>query len=193
MEKKKFSFLSKKYGKYSSWAVWDDNPKNITSTKVITENYKILHSNYVIIGTNKSIEGMKGENWQNFRGKRRGSHDRKLVMAFNCKPFKGSYMTDLFKTTAKSVKDLKLKIKTNNLNISRQVSFFKEEMLDINATNKTKYIIFGKFTSKMFEKHFKNDLNINPKNIFYYEHYSSTHKSDKKWLKGLYSKLKNSK
>lgn len=186
MKKARFLELTKKYGKYGSWAIWDS--KSIESTEIISKRYKILHSKYIFVALNKSFPSK--EAWQNFRGLRRGSHDRKLVMALNVKPYKGSYMTDLFKNTCtKSVKELKKQIKTGKINIKTNVKLFTDEINDINISNKTKFIIFGKFSKKMFTKYFQIKLKINPKNIIYYEHYSSTHKTDRKWVSGLYKVL----
>jgi len=189
MNKTKFAKLTKTLGKYGSWAIWDNN--NIESTEIIAKNFHILHSNYVFIALNKSYPSVNY--WQNFRGKRRGSHDRKLVSALNSKPFKGSYMTDLFKNTnAKNVNELKLQIRAGKININNNVKKFSNEMKEIKVTNKTKFVVFGKYTKKMFTTYFQDKIvksKINSNNIIFYEHYSSTHITDKKWVSGLHKIL----
>lgn len=183
--------MTRKLGKYGSWAIWDKD--NSDSTEIIKSNLHILHSKYVFIALNKSYPSKN--NWQNFRGKRRGSHDRKLIRALNITPFRGSYMTDLFKSTnAKNANKLKSLIKTGRININNNVKKFLDEMKEIEVTNKTKLIIFGKYTKKMFTKYFQDEIvssKIDLNNIIFYEHYSSTHITDQKWVSGLQKILKS--
>lgn len=87
--------LIKKYASFASWAIWDD--KNKGDTSIIEKNLNSLHSKFILLALNFSVELYKStwKNWSNFHFGL--SNVRKLKFACNDNKIRGSYMTDLFK------------------------------------------------------------------------------------------------
>src|SRR5690554_5340017 len=104
--KSKFEEIKKIYGRFSTWAIWDEN--NESDTEIIENNIDKLHTNWIIIGLNISKPvGVSG----NFRG---GKHDRKIKTAFSNTNILGSYMTDLIKKSEKSSTEIEKEVKQGN-------------------------------------------------------------------------------
>ena len=179
-----FEVLTRKYGKYASWAIWDYVKSRIMekSAHIIFENYQECHSRYVIVGLN--ISSMV-DVWGNFRG---GRHDRKLKYAFNSSFVRGAYMTDLFKDIVE-VNSSNLSKLISKVKFSENVNLFVEEMKDIGVTDETIFIIMGTETSitgKFFKKHFRPYFLNNE--ILFHRHYSSRG-TDKKWVDSIWNDL----
>src|SRR5262245_26975352 len=85
-----FHALAARYGKYSSWAAW--SPANPADTQIITPELTCLNTSVVLVALN--ISRPIPSHWRNFHGR---DHSRKLMFAFNESPYRGAYMTDLFK------------------------------------------------------------------------------------------------
>src|SRR3972149_6643488 len=79
--------LKRKYGLYSSWAIW--NSKDRGDTLVINNNIDKLHSKYVFIGLNNSQ--LVDRVWGSFHYG--PSNICKIISIGNKGKFKGSYMT----------------------------------------------------------------------------------------------------
>ncbi|MFZ1291234.1 MAG: hypothetical protein WAR79_14150 [Melioribacteraceae bacterium] len=179
-----FNSLTSKYGKYGSWAIWDE--KNERDTNIILDNYSLLNSKYVGVGLN--ISKSHEDNWGNFRG---GKHDRKLKYAFNVSSLRGFYLTDLFKGLKEPKSNLIYKsVLSNKINLDYHINFFIDEMNDIKVNNETTFIIFGVVKSnlaRIFCTYFKNLYKKN--NIINCYHYSYYQISDKEWVTDVWNKL----
>jgi len=173
--KSDFEYLTKKYGKYASWAIW--NSEDEKDTKVIFTNKSLLNTKYVGVGLNISNPV---KTWGNFRG---GKHDRKLKQAFNESTIRGFYLTDIIKGVkdANSSNVLR-KIRNNEINIREQMNFFIEEMCDIQITSKTTFIIFGNAAYYLFNKYLKEQFPYNK--IIKHKHYSCRG-TDKDWVDSI--------
>ncbi len=169
--------LKKKYGSYSSWAIWD--PNNESNTAIIEENLTDLTSNYVFLGLNISAS-LENTPWINFHG---GKHDRKLKYASNDTFLRGSYITDLFKDLPEPV----AKNVTKNLSkdeIKDHVSFFVNEMKDVKLSDNSVLIVFGQEAAENYEKYFKEHFD---NRVIFTRHYSDTHLTDEKWVEEFWS------
>lgn len=168
-----------KYGPYASWAIWDYKDENEVS--IIDKNVSALNSRYVLLGLN--ISGtLKEIPWCNFHG---GKHDRKIKYACNDTCLRGAYITDLFKDVSES-DSAKIEKHLTPETITKNITFLEEEMNDVKADNKSKFIVLGKKASFYFESYFKQKITSN---ISYYPHYSSTQQTDKDWVLGLWKML----
>jgi len=182
---KEYKNLKKKYGAYSSWAIY--NPSNESDTEIIDRTYKKLHAKYVFLGLNIS-KLLKKSSWSNFRG---GKHDRKLKYACEKNKLSGSYLTDIFKDLPESNSSKVRKyIQKHSEEIKKNVSHFKKEMRDIKINKNTAFIVLGSdssFLLKCFNDYLKNEYKNNK--VFNYYHYSYYKLTDKKWVEGLWKKL----
>jgi len=174
--------LAKKYGNFSSWAIWDNKVENNTS--IIDGNYKQLHPNFVFLGLNISFPLIEND-WINFHS---GKHDRKLKYACNDNKLRGSYITDIFKGVAepKSVEFKKLLTKEI---IEENITNFHREMSDIKINENTVFVILGtknSLTAKYFNDYFKKDLK---NKVIYHYHHSYYGMSDKRWVEILWDRV----
>lgn len=179
-----FENIKKKYGKYSTWAIWSKDRTNENSVNCIGEDLESLNSSYILIGLNMSRKLRPWENWENFRG---GKHDRKLKYALNDSPLRGAYMTDLFKdiNNPNSVDFLNF-INENPELIDKNVKLFKEEMNDIKVSSETKFIILGGLTGKLYKQYFNQ--HFREIEVLYHKHYSARG-TDEDWVKGIWKEL----
>lgn len=180
-----FEILTKKHGKWASWAIWEYSSVRIQekSTSIIQSNLADLNSENILIGLNIS---KPVEIWGNFRG---GKHDRKLKYAFNDSPIRGAYMTDLFRIEMKESTNLARFIKCNPNIVEENVSRFIDEMRDLRINDETRFIILGKEQSilgKYFRLEFHKYFKKNP--IIYHRHYSSRG-TDKEWVESIWKSL----
>jgi len=174
--------LTKKYGHFSGWAIWDNRVENNTS--IIDENYNALHSSFVFLGLNISFP-LTENNWINFRG---GKHDRKLKYACNDNSLRGSYLTDIFKGVAEPKSGEFEKLLTKEI-IEENVDLFHREMSDIKISENTVFVVLGtksSLTAKYFNNYFKK--NLKNKVIFHY-HHSYYGISDKQWVETFWDRL----
>jgi len=174
--------IKEKYGKYASWAIWNEN--DMGDLEVIEDNIDQLHSKYVFLALNMSKSVKTWSNWENFHG---GSpHDRKLMYALNRTKLRGSYLTDLFKGIPQKDSN-KFEENLTESDIKQNVKFFKEEMKDIKLKPHSTFVILGKTnTYNLFKEHFKP--HFENKAVPYY-HYSYYGLSDEEWVKELWKKL----
>lgn len=171
--------LISKYGAFASWAIWDYiKPYD---TEVINENYKQLHSNYVLLGLNFSHE-LVGNIWQNFHD---NTHARKIKYACNDTKLRGSYITDLFKGIPEA-KSSNLRYRLTNKIIDENVELFIQEMKDIKLNDKSQFIIFGDLATQLFNSYFSKNYKNNVLSI---RHYSDYRLTDKEWVEGFWEKL----
>src|ERR1035437_9851634 len=177
---KKYNELEKKYGSYSSWAIWNEDNKK--DTCIIRTNYKQLNSKYVFLGLNISKDcNLAG--WQNFHG---GRQDWKLVGTCNHTKLRGSYLADIFKNIPiKTASELKKYIQKNQKVIKQNVDFFNKEMKDIGMTKNTVFIVLGKTAQDYFRDYFQN---VYKNKVVNYLHYSAWG-TKKEWAEGLWKKL----
>ncbi|MDR1863263.1 MAG: hypothetical protein LBQ67_05005, partial [Treponema sp.] len=92
MTEKHFEEIRTRYGKWASWAVWDE--QDITDTACIEEHIGSLRPGVIFIGLNASRD-ISQKDWLNFHTNHKA--DRNLRSLLNAAPWKGSYITDIFK------------------------------------------------------------------------------------------------
>ncbi len=93
MKKDIFYEIKKRYGKYSSFAIWNDS--NIDDLEFIEKNKTHLHGRVIFEAYNASAQI---NNLQNFHFTHQGGRDLWLARSIGKQPnLKGSYMTDFFK------------------------------------------------------------------------------------------------
>ena len=190
MDSTQYLRLRQKYGKYSSWAIWNDEDE--ADPTIIESHIEELNAKHVFIAYNASRkEGYVGHGpWANFRG---WKHDRKLKYACNDTALCGSYLTDLFK----GVKEANSKKVRDHLTpevVKKNVSFFLKEISDVGTTKETVYVILGVYNSeigKQFREHFLDQIldQMGAVNVIYYTHYSNYSLTDEQWVTGLWKEL----
>jgi hypothetical protein len=188
MNETQYPRLREKYGKYSSWAIW--NHEDEADPTIIESHIEELNANHVFVAYNASRkEGyLRDEAWANFRG---WKHDRKLKYACNdTNDLRGSYLTDLFKGI-KEPNSAKVRDYLTQEVVNKNVSCFLEEMLDIGTTKETVYVVLGVYNSdigKQFRKNFLDKMgDVN--DVIYYTHYSNFRLTDEEWVEGLWKEL----
>jgi len=178
MDKKTYEVVRKKYGRYASWAIWNQDEDQIADTEIIERNIEALHSRVVMVGLN--ISAKLERDWANFRGfnpnsdsnrARPGSHDRKLRRAFNNhKRCRGAYMTDLIKGVCEgNAQEVVRQVKSGEIDICEQIRLFKKEMETVSASGQTLFILFGRDVKRLFESHLSKSF---PRFV-HLRHYSS--------------------
>lgn len=128
MKREIFETIRRKYSKYSSFAIWDDN--DLKNVSIIKKNIDILNPNIIIVGFNAS--GVIKKEFGNFHCKHRGGRDGWLREVFNHGPIRGAYMTDIVKNDFSSRMD-KANLSKNNIKLN--VRRFKKEMNDLKSKN----------------------------------------------------------
>lgn len=181
-----FNNLKKKYGSFASWAIWDY--KNQSDTSIIDKNKSILHSKFVLLALNFSLDTniISWRDWSNFHYG--PSNVRKLKYACNNSFLKGSYMTDLFKNMVEKNSGKVGSLLNENI-IKKNIEIFNEEMKNIKINKNSKFIIWGVPSSNIasyFNKYFRQNYS-NP--IIYHTHYSYYGISDREWVTSLWKKL----
>jgi hypothetical protein len=186
MDKTQYLSICRKYGDYSSWAIW--NHEDAADPTIIKSHIEELNANHVFIACNASRrDGYIGHGpWANFRG---WKHDRKLKYACNDTTLRGSYLTDMFKGIEEANSGKVRDLLTDEV-VDKNVSCFLEEISDIGTTDKTVYVVLGVYKSeigKQFRKHFLDQMG--EVNVIYYTHYSNFRWSDEEWVTGLWKEL----
>lgn len=172
--------FKRKYGSYSSWAIWNEN--NLKDTLVIEENIPALNSEYVFLGLNVSKELDKAF-WSNFHG---GRHDRKLMIACNDTKLRGSYITDIFKDLPiTKASDVEKYLEAHPEQIKKNVDSFNNEMSDIGINEDSVFIVLGVMAQKFYENEFRG---VYKNKYVNYRHYSC-HGTDEAWVNGLGKEL----
>jgi|ERR1019366_10516989 hypothetical protein len=186
MDRAQYLRLRRKYGDYSSWAIW--NHEDEADPTIIDSHIEELNAKHVFIAYNASRkEGyLRVGHWANFRG---WKHDRKLKYACNDTALRGSYLTDLFKGIKEANSNKVRDYLTPEL-VNKNVSCFIEEISDIGTTKKTVYVILGVRNSEIanqFREHFLDQMGDT--NVIYYTHYSNFRLTDEEWVTGLWKEL----
>lgn len=176
----KIDNIKNKYGSFSSWAIWNYN--DIEDINIIDLNKSLLHNNYVLIGLNISKATTI---WGNFHKK--GSHDRKLMYAFNSFTIiKGAYMTDLIKYAEVNSKNIVEKIKNKEIDIDKSVTEFVTELRELEISSKTKFIIFGDSAREIYNRYYEKHFSENK--VYFFKHYSARG-TDKEWVEEIWKRL----
>ncbi len=174
--------LTEKYGAYSSWAIWDANDPY--STALIDQNFEQLHSRFVLLGLNIS-RPLPGNAWSNFHD---NTHAHKLKYTCNDTNLRGCYITDIFKGIVAARTEKFERLLTDQV-IKENVSFFEQEMQDIQLAQESQLIVFGtphsllaRCFSEYFQPHFGNP-------VLYFYHYAYYTLTDKEWVTGFWRQL----
>lgn len=174
-----FEELERKYGRYSSWAIWD--PADPRSSDIVRKNIDQLNPKIVMVSLN--VSATIYEPWSNFRI---GKNDRKLIHAFNQGEYRGAYMTDILKDEVEvDSSNIRKKIKSGELDINHHVDAFKTEMKDVGASKDSLFILFGKIVEETFKKYLADSF---PKYIAC-EHFA-VYGSSEDWAEKALSKLR---
>ncbi|MGB7201592.1 MAG: hypothetical protein WBD16_04915 [Pyrinomonadaceae bacterium] len=175
----KFKAIGERYGEYSSWAIW--NPDDIRDTSVIDENCHELRTDVVMVGLNVSAD-VKGRWWRNFH---MGPNDPKLRLAFNESRFRGAYMTDIVKSLVMvKAADVMKGIRRDEIDMSKHTDRFIEEMTFVGADQNSLFLVFGKDTGGLFEKHLSS---LFP-NFVLCEHFACYRKKED-WLRDIWAAI----
>jgi len=181
--RQEYDNLKRKYGGYSSWAIWDE--KNPKDPSIIESSLDTLNSRYVFLGLNISKE-LSDTPWQNFHG---GRHDRKLMKLVSRSPhLRGSYLTDLFKDFPEA-KSSALKNIPEDI-IKGHVHIFSKEMEDIGITDGTVFVVLGNDVSGYFKKYFQGKYKNNKIIDYYHYSYYGKGMTYQNWINGLLEKIK---
>jgi len=183
MDKTQYRSVCRKYGAYSSWAMW--NHEDEADPTIIESHIEELNANHVFIAYNASRkEGyVEAGPWANFRG---WKHDRKLKYGCNDTALRGSYLTDMFKGIEEA-NSAKVRYHLTPQVVNKNVSCFLEEISDIGTTKETVYVVLGVHNSeigKQFREHFLDQMG--DVNVIYYTHYSNFRLTDEEWVTGLW-------
>lgn len=179
IDRVKFDEIKTKFGAFVSWALW--NNEDESDINIIEHNLPLLNVNWILIGLNISKPVRV---WGNFRG---GKHDRKLKIAFNNSFVRGSYMTDLIKKVEKSSTEIEKELRCGELDISKHVKFFTEELELLCVNDKTKFIVFGNVARNIYDEYYERNFPENK--VYYLNHYSSRNTTDKKWVEKVWERL----
>ena len=133
----RYKKLKREYGKYSSWAIWQEageKPKSNTGDMSIFDDEKIcdkLNDKFVFVGLNGSSTHGKQEAvpWKNFHSDYSGQNDFKLRFALKGTPFWGSYITDIIKNHLEvDSKKVREDLKSNYQEVEDNIKKFKKEL-----------------------------------------------------------------
>ena len=173
--------LAKKYGMYSSWAIW--NPANPANAGIIAEHHGWLNASVVMVALN--VSRWIPNTWQNFHST---DHARKLMFAFNDSPYRGAYMTDIIKgeVEAKAGRLLE-RIGAGSIDVRKHIDAFRAEMFDVGADEHSLFILFGNDVAQFFKTH----LALIYPNHVSCAHYSNYGKgfSDAEWVEKTWTTL----
>ncbi|MCG2700534.1 hypothetical protein L6274_05820 [Candidatus Parcubacteria bacterium] len=153
-----FEQLKQEFGKYGSWAIWDEDG-SITE-KIKKDNFQtLIKPDAIFLGLNATIK--LTNDWinyhsecQEFKKKKWGQEFIKnladLIMSDEFSALRGSYMTDIVKDvdlpeSSKVIKELK----SNPEILSRSKNIFEKELnllLKISLTDKFRIICIGRDT-----------------------------------------------
>ncbi|MFA5080399.1 MAG: hypothetical protein WC472_02115 [Candidatus Paceibacterota bacterium] len=161
--------LKKEFGKYGSWALWDENGR-ITEIIEKPEFQSLIKPSIIFVGLNASMELLNLEDWINYHGEccRFGkikswkqTHASKLAEALREKEFEvfaGAYMTDIVKddnnpnsnNIAKEANLHNIELFENELNLLSKISG-SDEFRIICIGNKS-FDILNKITKYKIDK-----------------------------------------
>lgn len=166
IDQAKFKSIRKKYGKYSSWAIWaeeGDKPKSNIGDLSIFDLEKdnsflqYLNPKIILVGLNIS---RPVEVLSNFHDSRPVSQDFKIRYALKDTPLWGAYMTDIIKDFQQKAGSKVMKYLNSNPSFEEEnVKTFRVEINDLGVGNPT-IIAFGEDVYKILERNFKKEYTI---------------------------------
>lgn len=176
ISEKRFDEIGERYGRYSSWAIWD--AADIRNTSIISRCVGELRIDVIMVGVNASAD-VSGHWWKNFH---HGRNDHKLRLAFNESRFRGAYMTDIIKSvfTVKAA-DLMRDLRSKPAVIAPHLAAFKTEMSYIGADKFSLFLVFGRDAQFLFEGHLAADF----QNFIPVEHFAC-YRTTESWLRDLW-------
>ena len=175
----------------ASWAIWDS--KNLRNTKFIDEDKYInkLNPNIVFVGLNFAGIDNDHQNdstwdsWQNFHSDRR--MDRRIFNAFSKTKYEGAYMTDIIKFSATAdAKELWAKIKSDKIDMPKQLEWFIEEINALN-TDSIELYLMGNDSYYIYTNYFRNHSEFRhiENKIKSYKNIGSASPSNTQWERKL--------
>lgn len=176
IDRSTFEFIKRKYGQYSSWAIWanaGEKPKsNVGDLWVFDINknpglLQQLNPNIIMVGLNIS-RGRIAKPLANFHDERPEAMDFKIRYAFNGSPFWGAYMTDIIKDFDQKISGKVMSYLRRNKSFEREnIEFFREEINDLGTQNPI-IIAFGRDVYTILTRNFMDEYRI-----FKIPHYSN--------------------
>jgi len=160
-----YNRIRKKYGKQSSWAIWDGKDTSVWAGRdyqQIIDSGKKLNPNIVMVGLNPSAKTReKGDPLDNFHDPNNPRvklspttlrNARKLPCVFCGTIYEGAYMTDIIKDIhiPKSEEVMK-HMRAHPKKWKRNMEIFKKELKFIGAHN-PKIIAFGRKASEILAR-----------------------------------------
>lgn len=186
-----FENIRKKYGHYSSWAVWSEEgstPKSNMCNSIFDKNstLELLHTNFVLVALN--ISRAIKQPFGNFHPDYSAATDYKTRFALKNTPIWGAYMTDIIKDFEEVVSGKLMKFLRDNPGFEkRNIESFIEELKFIGADNPT-LVAIGSDSFKIMNRNLGKKIKIIK--IPHYANYSSKEKFREQVLDVL-KKLKN--
>lgn len=155
MTKKLTNTIKEKYGKYSSWTLWDKNNRanmdGVNDTNLIEK----LNTDYVFVALNCSSPADKIDFpiFGNFHSK--DANIKKFCEALENTKFQGCYITDIIKCFNESKSEILSKyLKKNPEYEKNQIRVFKEEIAHF---GKPVLLALGKTTYNILKRNHTND------------------------------------
>ena len=172
MKYEHFTEITKKYGYWSSWAIWAaalDTPKSNIGNLTIFEDKEIidiLKPNIVLVGLNISRGAIK-EPLANFHDKRPEATDFKIRHALFETPIWGAYMTDIIKDFEEKVAGNLMSYLNKHKEFEKEnIKKFEQELIDIGSKNPI-IIALGNDSYKILKR------NLKKYKIYKVSHYSA--------------------
>lgn len=163
-----FDLIKNKYGDVASWAIWSDEGQKVKSNvgdlsildpDVNGDLLTQLNPNVVLVGLNISRGSIKTP-LANFHDSRPEATDFKIRFAFKDGAYWGGYMTDIIKNfDQKDSSKVTSYLRKNKLVEEENVKIFRQELIDIGATNPT-LIAFGRDVFDILNRNFKDEFKI---------------------------------
>lgn len=160
IDQEAFDLIKRKYGSYSSWAVWapaTKGPKsNISDLSLfdLAANPAMLHTlNPAVVMVGLNISRSFDEPFRNFHDPSPRANDFKIRYAFAHTPYYGSYMTDIIKNVemVKST-DLQNHLRVNPALVRSNIAMFREELCDLPCRQPT-ILAFGMAAFSLLAEH----------------------------------------
>lgn len=171
ISRESFDAAKRKWGSYSSWAVWaharPDMPAKdgIGDVSVLDPDMNptllsTLNPNIVLLGLNAADRQVNPVPWGNFHDDYMYSQDYKTRYALYETPLWGSYMTDLFVGLHQTDSSTVLKwAKANPEGVKRHMRRLEEELKDIGA-DKPLLIAFGGTSYRLANQFLGHKYNV---------------------------------
>lgn len=178
-----FENIKRKYGKVSSWAVWESpHEGKLASNMEIDDLFdteknpnllKQLQNNIIMVGLNFSRATDKFPNFHNFHSFKGDSVNQKTLWnaskiryAFHKTPYWGAYMTDILKNHIESKSE-----NVSTLNLTDNLRIFRDELLTL-QTKKPLIIAFGRKVYSLLSKNLRKEEYSRLIVVTHYSYYS---------------------